>query len=73
MIIGITGLAGAGKDTAANYLATALNTKHISGGDIRLELNVSAHGLFFPVIRSVRIIPATVPLDNPHFLNAVPT
>jgi dephospho-CoA kinase len=38
MNIGITGPLGAGKDTAADYLAKKINGKHISGGDILREM-----------------------------------
>lgn len=38
MIIGITGPAGAGKDTAADYVAEKIGTKHVSGGDVLREM-----------------------------------
>lgn len=38
MIIGVTGPLGAGKDTAADYIAEKLNTTHISGGDVLREM-----------------------------------
>ncbi len=38
MIIGITGPAGAGKDTSANYIADHLNILHVSGGDILRDM-----------------------------------
>jgi len=38
MIIGVTGPSGAGKDTAADYIAKVLQAPHISGGDILREL-----------------------------------
>ncbi len=38
MIIGITGPAGAGKDSAADYLAKKMDAPHISGGDLLREL-----------------------------------
>lgn len=34
MIIGISGPAGAGKDTAASYITQRLGIEHISGGDV---------------------------------------
>lgn len=38
MNIGITGPLGAGKDTAADYIAKKINAKHISGGDILRDM-----------------------------------
>ena len=38
MIIGITGPAGAGKDSAAAYISEKLSIPHISGGDIIREM-----------------------------------
>lgn len=38
MIIGITGPAGAGKDTSANYIADSLSVLHVSGGDILRDM-----------------------------------
>lgn len=54
MIIGVTGPAGAGKDTTANYIAEKLHVRHVSGGDLirlmltklNLEPNKSAVGDF---------------------------
>ena len=34
----------------------------------RVELKVAAQGFSLPVIRSCNIMPATVPLDRPHFM-----
>lgn len=42
MIICITGPAGAGKDTAAEYLAEQLNALHVSGGDVLRDMLVGA-------------------------------
>lgn len=41
MIIAITGPLGAGKDTAAEYLAEKMNGVHVSGGDVLREMIVS--------------------------------
>lgn len=38
MIIGITGPLGAGKDTAAEYLAEKLGGVHVSGGDVLRQM-----------------------------------
>ena len=38
MIIAITGPLGAGKDTAAEYLAQKMNGVHVSGGDVLREM-----------------------------------
>ena len=38
MIIGVTGPLGAGKDTAADYLADKIGAMHVSGGDILREM-----------------------------------
>lgn len=38
MVIGITGPLGAGKDTAADYIAEKINGRHVSGGDILREM-----------------------------------
>ncbi len=38
MNIGITGPLGAGKDTAAKYIAEKINGKHISGGDMLRDM-----------------------------------
>ena len=44
MIIGITGPAGSGKDTASNYIAQKVQGVHVSGGDILREM-LSSVGL----------------------------
>lgn len=38
MIIGISGPTGSGKDTAANFIETEFDFKHVSGGDVLREL-----------------------------------
>ncbi|MDB5161691.1 MAG: hypothetical protein JWM52_199 [Candidatus Saccharibacteria bacterium] len=44
MIIGITGPAGSGKDTSAQYIVDHFNISHVSGGDILREM-LSSIGL----------------------------
>lgn len=41
MIIAITGPAGSGKDTVADYIAKKLNIPHVSGGDILRDMLTS--------------------------------
>lgn len=38
MIIGVTGPLGAGKDTAADYIASKIGGLHVSGGDVLRDL-----------------------------------
>ena len=38
MVIGVTGPLGAGKDTAADYIASSLGATHVSGGDILRDM-----------------------------------
>ncbi|MEO6109798.1 MAG: nucleoside monophosphate kinase [Candidatus Saccharimonadales bacterium] len=42
MIIGITGPAGAGKDTSADYIADRFSIFHVSGGDILRDMLTDA-------------------------------